>query len=341
MLLPSSARPRASRAALIALIAIAAFLAQARDPKGAYAQPPPGEYIPDDEGPQELPPGANGDAYLDTDPSALTDFRSTLDPHGTWIDDPTYGQLWVPNVGEVGPSFSPYVTDGSWAYDDDYVWMSDFEWGWIPFHYGRWAWTGGRWGWVPGRVYAGAWVSWRIGAEGYGYVGWGPMTPTFGWRSGTPFLLGAPVVSQPGPVVFVARDALFAPQVAGQIVVGQRMATVAAETRPYGRVEAVPSERTVTQPVVRGPPPSILGVRASAIVRVEPNNLLLTRARAFARPSTAQMLGARLPVGNSARMRGAAGGSGGGGARVAPSREPAPRAGDGARGGGGTGRRTR
>src|SRR5580658_4597889 len=45
---------------------------------------------------------AQGDSYADTDPTALTDFHATLDPHGTWMDDPTYGTVWVPNTAEVG-----------------------------------------------------------------------------------------------------------------------------------------------------------------------------------------------------------------------------------------------
>ena len=40
--------------------------------------------------------GAPTDDYTDTDPSALTDFHQTLDSHGTWVDDPTYGTVWVP-----------------------------------------------------------------------------------------------------------------------------------------------------------------------------------------------------------------------------------------------------
>jgi hypothetical protein len=27
-----------------------------------------------------------------------------------------------------------YVTGGHWSYDGDYVWVSDYPWGWVPFH---------------------------------------------------------------------------------------------------------------------------------------------------------------------------------------------------------------
>src|SRR5688500_6646023 len=43
---------------------------------------------------QEVAVGAEGDEYGDTDPSALTEFRTTLDGHGAWVDDPTYGTVW-------------------------------------------------------------------------------------------------------------------------------------------------------------------------------------------------------------------------------------------------------
>jgi hypothetical protein len=125
--------------------------------------------------------------YEDTDPAALTDFREPLDPHGTWVDDPDYGTVWVPDAVVVGADFAPYRTAGRWAVSDtgDWVWVSDYSWGYIPFHYGRWVWISARgWAWVPGRTYAPAWVVWRVGAPGYGYVGWAPMPPRYYWYGG-------------------------------------------------------------------------------------------------------------------------------------------------------------
>ena len=117
-------------------------------------------------GPNDIAVGGdNGDTYSDTDPSALTEFRPALDGHGQWINDPTYGTIWVPNEGEVGTEFVPYTTAGHWTYDDaqNYVWVSDYSWGWAPFHYGRWVHVRHGWAWIPGRTYAGAWVVWRDG----------------------------------------------------------------------------------------------------------------------------------------------------------------------------------
>ncbi|MBK9264294.1 MAG: hypothetical protein IPM54_31395 [Polyangiaceae bacterium] len=122
---------------------------------------------------------------VDTDPTALTDFREPLADYGTWTDDATYGTVWLPDTEVVGADFAPYQTAGHWELDEneDWMWVSDYDWGYIPFHYGRWVWIGGRgWGWIPGRVYAPAWVTWRM--TDYGYIGWAPMAPSWYWFGG-------------------------------------------------------------------------------------------------------------------------------------------------------------
>jgi hypothetical protein len=271
-------RPRFCFASLLVLLVI---VCQGGAPPAAHAQQ-------DDGDTQDVPVGAQQDDYADTDPSALTDFHATLDPHGTWVDDPEYGTVWVPNVDEVGADFAPYVSNGGWAYDDDYVWESYYAWGWAPFHYGRWTWAAsGRWAWIPGRTYAGAWVTWRAGPEGYGYVGWGPRTPSYVWRGGVAVTYAS---TRPGPVVFCGRDDLFARGVGARVIVGPRASTIAAETHPFVGVEVGPG-----RPAAFGPPPASLGIRADAVVRVSANDRGVAQARAFARPATAQAMGAHPP----------------------------------------------
>jgi hypothetical protein len=214
----------------------------------------------------------NADAqqdYSDTDPSALTEFKSTLDPYGTWADDAQYGTVWQPDPGVVGSDFAPYVTGGHWAYDDDYVWQSDYDWGWAPFHYGRWTYIAGRgWCWIPGRRYAGAWVSWRTGVDGYGYVGWGPMAPSWYWRDGLAYNVGWGVST---PYTFCRNGDLFSPSLHGRLLAGPEVATVANNTHVYT------GDRTAAHPTV-GPPPNHLGVTPPAWER-SPGYL---RARALA-----------------------------------------------------------
>ncbi len=247
---------------------------------------------PGGQGQEEMAIGNDGEAYADTDPSALTDFRQALDPYGSWVDDPTYGTVWVPSESVVGDDFSPYVTAGHWAYGDDYVWVSDYDWGWAPFHYGRWTYMGGRggWGWIPGREYAGAWVSWRSGYEGY--VGWAPMPPTWGWRGGAAVGIG---VVPPAAYTFCSTRDLFAPSLVGHGISGPQVATIAAHTQPY--VAATPGVHTLAHPGVSGPvPTTTLHIPASQITRAPLNDRGLMRAEQFAHPNTAQVAGAHAPA---------------------------------------------
>ncbi|GGH16916.1 DUF6600 domain-containing protein [Mucilaginibacter phyllosphaerae] len=101
------------------------------------------------------------------------EFYDELQPYGTWVYDPQYGNVWVPDVEE---DFRPYATRGYWAMTDyGNTWVSDYPWGWATFHYGRWRFDDYYgWEWVPGNEWAPAWVSWRNGG---GYYGWAPMEP--------------------------------------------------------------------------------------------------------------------------------------------------------------------
>lgn len=142
------------------------------------------------------------DEYADTDPTALDDFRPYLDPHGQWVYDPVYGQIWVPNRAEVGKDFAPYVTNGYWGEDEngDWIWISGYDFGWVVFHYGRWVWVPDvGWAWIPGRRYAPAWVVWRVPSDDYAYIGWAPMPPSWGWHGGVAVSLW---VYPPYPYVF-------------------------------------------------------------------------------------------------------------------------------------------
>jgi Family of unknown function (DUF6600) len=235
--------------------------------------------------------GNDGDTYSDADPSALTDFRATLEPYGTWTEDPTYGTVWAPSPSVVGADFTPYVSAGHWAYDDDYVWVSDYDWGWAPFHYGRWVYNGIGWVWIPGRSYAGAWVSWRYGYGDWGYLGWAPLAPRWCWHGGLAVGIGyAPAM----PYAFVSYHDVFAPAVSRRIIAGAQVGVVASHTRPW--VAASPHVGGVAGGMqMGGPPPRALNIAAPAVVRSPANNRGLMQAQAFSRPSTAVMLGARAP----------------------------------------------
>jgi hypothetical protein len=257
-------------------------------PQGQPGQPGGGWQGP----PQEVTIGGEeGDQYADTDPSALTDFRSTLDPYGSWTDDPTYGSAWVPSQSVVGSDFTPYASAGHWTYDDDYAWVSDYDWGWAPFHYGRWVYgSAAAWEWIPGRTYAGAWASWRYGAGGY--VGWAPLPPTWGWRGGSAVGLG---FVPSAPYTFVGTDHLFSPVLSPHLVTGGQVGVVAGNTRPYVPASAGVAGHVAATPAVGGPPPATLHIQSSSVAHATVSDRGLMQARAFSRPSTATALGARAP----------------------------------------------
>jgi len=110
-------------------------------------------------------------------------FYDRLDPFGTWIYLNPFGYVWIPR--HMGYRWRPY-TDGYWVWTDyGWTWISDLEWGDIPFHYGRWGWDNDiGWFWVPGMVWGPAWVTWRSSDQ---YMGWAPLPPGVEFRFGMNF----------------------------------------------------------------------------------------------------------------------------------------------------------
>jgi hypothetical protein len=92
------------------------------------------------------------------DPSVVviqseSDFYGPLDPYGRWVVVADYGRCWVPNG--VGPDWRPYC-NGHWQRTDaGWYWVSDEQWGWATYHYGRWALDMNYgWVWVPQTLWA-------------------------------------------------------------------------------------------------------------------------------------------------------------------------------------------
>ena len=111
-----------------------------------------------------------------------------LDANGRWSYDPSYGDVWSPNVPAT---WAPY-RNGQWVWQDYYgwTWVDAEPWGWAPFHYGSWYFrTGFGWSWWPGARYGHYWYrpalvgffgfgggGFGVGF-GYGNVGWIPLAP--------------------------------------------------------------------------------------------------------------------------------------------------------------------
>jgi len=117
---------------------------------------------------------AEADTSSGDDKVSYQYFEQKLSPYGTWINHPRWGRVWHPT--SVPADFRPYQ-NGHWENTADYgtVWVSDYAWGDIAFHYGRWGYDPNYgWLWVPGYVWGPSWVVWRAGD---GNIGWFPMPP--------------------------------------------------------------------------------------------------------------------------------------------------------------------
>jgi hypothetical protein len=129
--------------------------------------PPPDTGVAPDAG-QPAPPPA---------PEVNFDyFNAQLAPFGSWVD--VGGVMyWHPDQAiAANPDWRPYYDMGQWVQTDNGLfWQSDYTWGDIPFHYGRWILNPYRgWLWAPDYTWGPAWVFWRQ-AETDGAIGWAPL----------------------------------------------------------------------------------------------------------------------------------------------------------------------
>ena len=119
-------------------------------------------------------------------PVTVNYFYETLTPYGSWIEVEGYGLCWQPTVVIYQSDWQPYCDRGRWVYTDcGWYWASDYSWGNVAFHYGRWFKHHRRgWCWAPDTVWAPAWVSWRRNDN---YCGWAPLPPAACYRPGVGF----------------------------------------------------------------------------------------------------------------------------------------------------------
>lgn len=119
--------------------------------------------------------GTTQSVMAQNDDISLQSFYDELSPYGQWIKDPQYGYVWRPDVDQ--DEFRPYYTNGRWVMTEyGNTWVSNYDWGWAPFHYGRWVYNRyNNWIWIPDTIWGPAWVTWRSGG---GYYGWAPLGPS-------------------------------------------------------------------------------------------------------------------------------------------------------------------
>lgn len=243
--------------------------------------------------------------FDDADADSVRLFHDVLAPYGEWTENARLGLVWVPKKDGVGPSFVPYATHGHWTFRDEYTWVSDLPWGWVTFHYGRWAYTVDRgWAWVAGRRYAGAWVDWRLPpSTDPNVVGWGPTPPAHLWRIspgarasrahrlGQPdprvaIIAAVPHVAFATPYTYARARDLFAPDLGWKLLDQGSALSVAHATIP-------------TPP----PAPERLGFRRADLPTPPMMDRGLQQAWALATPATADAIGYGPELGPRPRLR--------------------------------------
>lgn len=135
--------------------------------------------------------GALADApYVNPQIDGINDLAAD----GRWVDDASYGNVWVPD--DVGPDWAPY-RDGRWVWEESYgwTWIASEPWGWAPYHYGSW-YNSPVYGWCWYPPQPAVIAPWRPamvafiglgggsgfslgfgGGFGFGQIGWVPLAP--------------------------------------------------------------------------------------------------------------------------------------------------------------------
>ena len=152
---------------------------------------------------------------------SLSVFQKSLSPYGRWVNHRTYGQVWIANQR----NFTPYETNGHWAYTNyGWTWVSDYDWGWAPFHYGRWNWEPSLgWYWIPDYDWGPAWVAWRNSGD---YYGWAPLAPGLNISVGVSYATRIPS----GRWVFAPRQYINSPSISRYYVPRTKNITIIKNT---------------------------------------------------------------------------------------------------------------
>ncbi len=119
-------------------------------------------------------------------PATTASFQESLSPYGNWVTVEGYGTCWQPTVTVINTAWRPYCDGGRWLYTDcGWYWQSDYAWGGVAFHYGRWFYAPRHgWCWWPNTVWGPSWVTWRSASA---YCGWAPLPPYSYYNAGVGF----------------------------------------------------------------------------------------------------------------------------------------------------------
>jgi hypothetical protein len=201
------------------------------------------------------------------------EFRTALEPYGSFRRHDRWGEVWVP--GNRERDWRPY-TVGKWIYSEDYGWFwqaADEEavWGAVVYHYGRWVYEIDiGWVWIPDKIWGPSWVTWRHGRGARKVIGWAPLPPEE---------IIVEVRDEPRYWVFVEPRALVSAEIIARVAL-RTEPVLLQETEIVSRTVVVQRERAVFA-VAPGLPPSYMAAEAGAPIpafRVRPRVLAGTFA---------------------------------------------------------------
>ena len=178
--------------------------------------------------------------------SISAEFRTALEPYGTWQHHRRWGEVWIPS--RVARDWRPY-TVGHWVYSQDYGWYwasddQEADWGLVTYHYGRWVLDDEfGWIWIPGREWGPGWVQWRHGRQ---YAGWAPLPPDE---------VVVEYRERPQFWVFVHERDLIAPRITAVILPPQEREVFFRETVVVNRTVVLQDRRFAVNP---GIPPTYI-----------------------------------------------------------------------------------
>lgn len=171
------------------------------------------------------------------DEQNISFFYSALYPYGTWINvDGNW--CWQPNATAIDEDWAPYCNHGRWVWTDyGWTWVSNYTWGWAPFHYGRWFRRDPYgWLWLPDNEWGPAWVVWRSGPD---YCGWAPLPPRSRFVPGRGFFFGETLVGDDfefglsfGDFFFVPMEHFHDRHLFAQVVPSSHAEGIYAKTAP-------------------------------------------------------------------------------------------------------------
>jgi hypothetical protein len=247
--------------------------------------------------PTPVPDASSDDADDVPPPATNASFYDALSPYGSWLQIPGIsGYVWQPFIAEQDPRWRPYQR-GHWAYTDQgWTWISDEQFGWATYHYGRWEQLDGTgWVWMPGQEWAPAWVSWRSGDD---YVGWAPLPP----ENGTVIAYDSGYDYAPADYSFVPLEHFCEPVIVNYIVAAQYNTTIINKTVNISKIVRRNKDQHI-QVFNPGPPPKQIADKTHRPIKPLKILASMGRGAVLQKGNALQVVAPPVPPANQALPR--------------------------------------